>query len=260
MSEEPTRLGLRRINTRWGHRYELDGRQVDGVTTLLKDGLPKPALVGWGIKSVAEYVADNLDAVYGMQPMGRNAIVQALKQAPYSQRDDAARRGTEVHALAEKLIHDEEVEVPEPLRGHVEAYKSYLDEWQPEPVVVEVAVGHRKGWYAGTLDTVVRLPDGRVCLDDIKTTRSGVYGETALQIAAYRYAEFYVGADGLEHPMADLGITHTRVIWVRADGFDVIPVKADDDAFMTFKYVATVARAARGLKELVGEPIYQEAS
>jgi hypothetical protein len=206
--------GLRRINTGWGHRYELDGRKVDGVTTLLKDGLPKPALVGWGIKSVAEYVADNLDSVYGMQPMGRNAIVQALKQAPYSQRDEAANRGTDVHALAEKLIHGEEVEVPDALRGHVDAYVKYLDEWKPEPVIVERPVGHRKG----------------------------------------------VGADGLEHPMADLGITDTRVIWVRSDGYDVIPIKADDDAFMTFKYVATVARAARGLKELVGAPIYQEAS
>jgi hypothetical protein len=259
-TDQPTSLGLRRINTRWGHRYELDGRQVDGVTTLLKDGLPKPALVGWGIKSVAEYVADNLDAVYGMQPMGRNAIVQALKQAPYSQRDDAARRGTEVHALAEKLIHGDEVEVPDALRGHVEAYARYLDEWQPEPVLVERPVAHRKGWYAGTLDTVVRLPDGRVCLDDIKTTRSGVYGETALQIAAYRFAEFYVSTDGTEQPMESLGITDTRVVWVRADGYDVINVKADEDAFLTFKYVATVARAARGLNDLVGAPILQESA
>jgi hypothetical protein len=60
--------------------------------------------------------------------------------------------------------------------------------------------------------------------------------------------------------MESLGITDTRVVWVRADGYDVIPVKADDDAFLTFKYVSTVARAARGLKELVGAPILQEAS
>ena len=251
------RAGLKRINTRWGHRYELDGRKVDGVTTLLKDGLPKPALVGWGIKSVAEYVADNLDAVYSMQPMGREAVVAALKQAPYTQRDAAARRGTEVHTLAERLIRGEPVDVPDALAGHVDSYVRYLDEWKPEPMLVERPVGNRAGWYAGTLDTVVRLPDGRVCLDDIKTTRSGVYGETALQVAAYRYAEFYLDASGAERAMADLGVTHTRVVWVRADGYDVIPVAADEAAFRTFKYVATVARAARGLDDLIGQPIYQ---
>jgi len=36
-----------------------------------------------------------------------------------------------------------------------------------------------------------------------------------------------------------------------ADGYDVVNVKADEDAFMTFKYVSVVARAARGLKDLV---------
>ena len=148
------------------------------------------------------------------------------------------------------------------LRRLIEAARSdpyvrYLDEWKPEPVIVERPVASRKGWYAGTLDTVVRLPDGRVCLDDIKTTRSGVYGETALQIAAYRYAEFYLDPGGAERPMTDLGITHTRVVWVRADGYDVIPVAADEAAFRTFKYVATVARAARGLDNLIGQPIYQ---
>ena len=234
------------------HHYLIDGVRADGVTTLLSDGLPKPALVGWGIKSVAEYAADNLPKLWEMQDMGREAIVSVLKQAPYTDRDKAARRGTEVHAYAEQLIHGEEVEPPAELLGHVEAYVRYLDEWKPTPVLVEAVVASRKGMYAGTLDTVVDLPDGRRCLDDIKTTRSGVYPETALQIAAYRYADVYL--DGTtEVPMADLGITHTRCIWVRADGYDVIPLNAGPHAFSTFKYVATVARRARDLKALVGD-------
>jgi hypothetical protein len=43
------------------HRYWCDGKPIPGVTTLIKGGLPAPALVYWSARSVAEYVADNPD-------------------------------------------------------------------------------------------------------------------------------------------------------------------------------------------------------
>src|SRR5690606_2065151 len=154
IAEEGCRVTLKRINTRYGHYYKLDGKNIDGVTTLIGNGLRKKALEAWGIKTVAEYVADHLEDVYAMRSMGRNAIVSALKQAPYSERDRAAKRGTEVHALAEQLARGEEVEVPSELAGHVEAYVKFLDEWNPVPVALERPVFSRKWWYAGTFDAV----------------------------------------------------------------------------------------------------------
>src|SRR5690606_5155939 len=150
---------LRRYETARGHWYKLDGVKVDGVTTLISQGLPKPALMYWAARCVAEYVADNLDAVNAMAEAGRDALVAALREVPWAQRDAAAVRGTEVHALAERLIHGEEVEVPEHLAGHVESYVRFLDEWKPDPVIVEAPVGSRRWRYAGTVDMVVRLPD-----------------------------------------------------------------------------------------------------
>ncbi len=42
------------------HWYEdATGARVPGVTSLLDAGLPKKALVGWGIRSVAEYAVDH---------------------------------------------------------------------------------------------------------------------------------------------------------------------------------------------------------
>jgi hypothetical protein len=118
---------------------------ADGVTTLIGDGTRKKALEAWGIRSVAEYAAEHLDRLVEMQPMGKEAIVSALKQSPYTDRDKAANRGTEVHALAEELIHGRPVEVPPELAGHVDSYVRFLDDWQPEPIKVEKVVATGSG-------------------------------------------------------------------------------------------------------------------
>lgn len=246
-------MTLKRINYGRGHGYKIDGQKVDGVTTLIKDGLPKPALPYWSARTVAEYVADNLDQVAGMGDMGRASIVAALKEVPWTARDRAAVRGTEVHALGERLIRGEEVDVPEHLVGHVTSYVDFLNDWKPEPVLVEAPVGHRRWRYAGTLDMVVRLPDGRTVLADIKTAASGIWPETAYQLAAYRHAEVYLDDDGVEQPMVPVDAGYA--IWVRADGYDVIPVTCDERVFKDFLHIAWVARSARDNKTLIGEAI-----
>lgn len=234
------------------HHYKIDGQKADGVTTLLGDGLPKPALLPWGIKSVAEYAADHLDRLVEMQPMGREALVAALKQAPYTERDTAAKRGTEVHLLAELLAQGEEVTVPPELAGHVESCVRFLDDWKIKPVVVEAVVASRRWNYCGTLDIVADLPDGSRSLIDYKTSRSGIFGETALQLAAYAHAEVYLDGEE-EKPVSDLGITCAHAVWIRADGYTVYPVDISEQTFKTFCHVAYVARQAKTLKALIGE-------
>lgn len=246
-------MSIQRINGSRGHWYKIDGQKVDGVTTLIKDGIPKPALISWAAKSVAEYVADNMGAVTGMRDMGRDQIVNALKGVPWSNARTAAAKGTEVHALAEKAIHGEPVDVPEHLAGYVEGYIRFLDKHQVEPLIVEAVVGHRRWSYCGSLDMVARV-DGEVAIADIKTG-SGIYGETALQLAAYRFAEVYLENE-TEKPMVDLGITRGYAIWCRADGTDLIPVECGEGVFKIFTHVAYVARKAALLKELIGEAVY----
>jgi ribosome-associated translation inhibitor RaiA len=245
---------IQRVNRGRGHSYKIDGKPAEGVTTLIGDGTRKKALEAWGIRSVAEYAAEHLDRLVEMQPMGREAIVQALKQSPYTDRDQAANRGTEVHALAEELIHGRQVEVPPELAGHVESYVRFLDDWQPEPIKVEKVVASRQWNYCGTFDAVYRLPDGRVVLGDIKTSRSGIYAETALQLAAYRFAEVYVDDDGSEKPMADLGIEHGQGLWIRGDGYDVLPIPCDEPVFKAFLHIAYGARWMKANKDIVGDP------
>jgi hypothetical protein len=236
------------------HRYWLDGKPITGVTTLIKGGLPAPALMYWSAKTVAEWVADNEDAVAGLRNMGRGPMIAALKETPWQARDEAANRGTEVHALAEKLVAGEEVDVPEPIAGHVESCVRFLDEWHVTPIITETSVAHRAHWWAGRLDMIGSLPDGRIICWDWKTTRSGIFAETAFQLAAYSHAQFYVTDDDIDTEIAMPTIDECKAVWLRADGYDVIPCQADDAVYNEFRHMAYVAQTAKRMKSYVGAP------
>lgn len=240
----------KRMNTRNGHWYRLDGEKVDGVTTVIGNGIPKPALMPWAAREVATFAADNLDL---LGQLDREARIDLLKGAHYRERDRAARRGTEVHALAEQLIQDIEVDVPEELVGHVDSYLKFLTDFDPQPILVEAVIGHRAHRWMGTLD-LVGVINGETVLMDIKTGRSGIYGETGLQLAAYRHAEFYLDAAGNEQPMVE--VDSCAAIWVRADGYDLVPVKADAEMYRVFRYAQQVAAFQTVTsKQVVGDVI-----
>lgn len=243
--------GVRRIDRGRGHSYMIDGEKADGVTTLLGDGLAKPALINWAANTTANYAVDHWDELGNEPPSKR---LDVLKRARYADLDQAARRGTEVHALAEKLVQGIEITVPEELAGHVESYVKFLDEFEPEPLLVEGVVASRKWRYCGTLDLIARI-GGVVWLLDVKTTRSGIFPDVALQLAAYRHADVYIGADGEEHPMSEFGIERSGAIHVRADGYDLIPLETGDDAFRAFQHVAWVARMTKRMAEWRGEAV-----
>jgi hypothetical protein len=272
----PPKPAIKRINSGSGHRYTVDGKKADGVTTLIKNGRPNPALIGWAAREVAEYVADNLETVNTLAAAGREPLIAALKAIPNAVRNKAALRGTALHTFAEKLVDNETVEYPDEIAGHVESYVAFLDEWQVQPVLVETVVASRKWGIAGTTDLVAdvvtfgditphlapwlteTIPAGtrmRIIFDP-KTSRSGVWPDAAYQLAAYRYCEVYVDADGAEQPMDALGIELGAVVHVRADGYDVHPMDAGPETFKTFTHLATVARrCADDRAKLVGSPI-----
>jgi hypothetical protein len=202
------------------HRYKLDGEWVPGVTTIL-GVLEKPAIPKWAAKLVAEHVVDNRDALDDMlTQFGRAGTVAALKEVPWKKRDDAGVRGTDVHSFAERIVNGEEVDVPEHYVGHVESALAFMEDWHIQPVLVEAVVGSRAHQYAGTLDLVARHHNGPRGIFDYKTAASGIYMQTAFQNAAYAFAEFH-GDSGNEKPMADLGVTESYGVHLRADGYDV---------------------------------------
>lgn len=234
-----------------GHRYRLDGKPVPGVTTLLNKGLPKPALVYWSAKMVAEYVVDNEADLEALRRMGRQPMVNALKGVPWQSRDEAAIRGTDIHALAEQLAHGETVEVPEELAGAVDGYVRWLDRWQPEIIWTERPVANRHWWFAGKPDVVCKIgPD--VWLLDWKTGKA-IYGDNALQVACYGHAEFSVTPDGLEEPMPH--IDRYGIVHVRPDGTDLYEITHPEAAWKDALHVIWTAKAIDRIEKYIGEPL-----
>lgn len=245
-----------------GHGYLIDGVKADGVTGILDGSMPKKALIGWAAGNVASFVYDDPEQTLQMaKRLGKDAFVKAMKELPTQDRDLAAKRGTEVHKLAELAARGEEVDVPNELAGHFDAYMDFRLRHQPRNEMLEVVVAHLKYRYGGTLDAwahlpmlkgmMVEYPGGQrkvfcnhdyecLTLVDTKTSRSGVYSETGLQTAAYGYATHYIDAAGNVREMVK--IDHYVSLWLRSDGWDLIPFDVTEKDWKIFLYCQQVAR------------------
>ena len=166
------------------------------------------ALKYWAANTVADFALDNFDTIAQLK---RDEAYQLLKTAPDRDRDRMARRGTEVHGYAAQIIAGVEVDVPDDLVGHVDSYLKFLGDFDVQPILVEAVVGNRTHKWMGTLDLIADFNDGLRRLFDIKTARSGIFPTTALQLAAYRNAEFYLDADGNEQPMLAVDACRRRL-------------------------------------------------
>jgi hypothetical protein len=235
-------------------------QKIPGVTSLM-DGLPKPALINWAGNATAEYAVDHWDELAALTPSVR---LKTLQGARYASRDAAANKGTQVHRLAEKLVQGDRVTVPDELAGYVQSYTRFLDEYDVRPVLVERTVYSAQHNYCGTFDLIADLldpddpdpdvPGRKTWLLDIKTSRSGIFGETALQLAGYRYADVYIdGEDDTQYEMPDVDLCGG--IHVRADGYDLIPLQAGPLQHRQFLYVAQVAAFVASSRDLIGEPV-----
>ncbi|WP_152353282.1 hypothetical protein [Brachybacterium subflavum] len=231
------------------HRYRLDGKAVTGATTIIGGGVPKPALTYWAANQAAEAAADwaasfkdlpPSEAAWNLASIDRDSLYEEWRKAPWKKRDEAAVRGTAVHALAERVIHGEDVDVHDELVPYVEGYVDFLDTWDVTPILTEKSVASREHWYAGRFDLIATVPTlhgGEPIEIDLKTSR-GVYADTAIQTAAYARAEFYVEDDDpdTEHAIPDVAATY--VAHVTAEGTTLYELSPDrehiDQSFRTF--------------------------
>jgi hypothetical protein len=235
----------RRINRGKGHSYVLDGEPVIGVTHALSEGFPKPGLIGWAAEETAKYAVGHWAE---LQALGEIDRFQQLVKARFESRDTAAIRGTAVHSYAARYLSGDEIEPPEELADHVERYIEFVRDWDVREQLVEVTIVNRGEGYMGTLDLVVELADGKTWLLDYKTSGKGVYSDTALQLAAYRNAETYIDDDDVERPMPE--VERCGVLWLRADGYDVVPLEVGEREYRTFLHVLEVARWRKDDREV----------
>lgn len=241
-----------------GHYRDANGTRVPGITTFINDGVPKPALITWAGDFTAEWAIDHWDELCAMPPAAR---LKTLKKARYAESDRAKNRGIEVHRAAELLLAGEPAAVSDEMAGHVESYARFLDEFKVEAVHVEFGVVSYRWGYAGSGDLVAWLDlplHGRsLVLLDLKTSRSGIFGETALQLAALRYADVWL-VDGQEQEPDE--VAFCAGLHVRGDGYDLVPVEAGEQQHKEFLYAMRVGQFVSTSRELIGPPIQSPAT
>lgn len=145
-------------------QYTIDGRRYPRVSTIL-GVISKPGLESW---------------------RQRVGIEEAQRIS-----QDAAGFGTAFHAAA-ALMDDtfpewEESVADAELRPALRAYQVWAIENVSAIYAIEKTVHHARHLFAGTLDRVFRLRDGRLVIGDFKTGKS-VDGTYRLQLTAYAEA------------------------------------------------------------------------
>jgi hypothetical protein len=213
----------------------------------------------------------------GVQVTGYDQIRNASNRT----RDTAGRDGSTAHDLIEKYIltahegstWDWDVALEkrnDNVRQVIARFREFEQEWEPEWEATELTVFNPTAGYAGSLDFIARIPalgDG-LTLGDFKTGR-GVFAETAMQLAAYRHAEFAeIAGHKAAVPMP--ATERAIVVHLRPDDpnsyegkhpksyYEVIPMSTGDDVFDMFKYVAQVAWFTREGSIWQSDPITVE--
>ncbi|MGH2876665.1 MAG: hypothetical protein ACRDLV_10475 [Solirubrobacteraceae bacterium] len=174
--------------------------RVESVTTICGRILPKDGLPPWaemaGIHGTVEAVRRGLITAHSTDEEAV-AIVRANKLGADAERNRAANRGLNVHALLEMFMltgaPPNPADHPQPHRPFIRGLVKWLLWADPEPEAVELIVADPERGYAGRLDLLARI-DGRVTLVDLKTQENGAIYESAhIQAGLYRDAELRWG-------------------------------------------------------------------
>lgn len=226
-----------RNSDRWdvsGRIYERDGRKFTSVTTIINDGIPKPALIGWAAKMTAEFAIAHPDAT-----------IEEMKAARFASSDEASARGTALHKWVEQwALAEGHVKAPtdEVLCKMSAQWLVLADKHNVVPEASEFTVYNEALGYAGTADMVATV-DGIPSLVDVKTGKD-VYHDAALQLCALAHGEYIGIHNGPTFPMPTFDrclVAHVRPTFAR-----FYPVNVDEWAWRTFRAARAISQWMQG--------------
>lgn len=188
----------------------VNGLSIESVTTILKETGDRFGQAAWwgmvtGTAGVLEVLRRN--GVHAMNiregTVDTDGVVDILKRCRLTvlhTRDDAAQRGTDVHADGERWALTGEL--PPPDNGWRQALIAFVETERPEPMGAEILVGSKQYAYAGTFDLLARLPKlDAVGVFDLKSKsrpprgRPNAYPQHHLQLRGYEDARREMGHD-----------------------------------------------------------------
>jgi hypothetical protein len=189
------------------HRYELDGKPLTGVTTILSV-IAKPSLIQWAADETAKHLGwvnpkyETPDIENLVLPTDKQEYFDRLCEARVQhakRKEKAGDIGTLAHKHIENIVieaiknggyinGDNPINVP--LDGTVATMVSHFVKWALDNNVKFIESEKRlfseKHWFAGTCDLVFEM-EGKRYIGDIKTS-SAIYNEHFFQMGGYEIA------------------------------------------------------------------------
>lgn len=184
MSERTTTIGQYAFDEK-KHVHTFDGKNLYGVTTVLKVIGKGDVLVQWSANQAVEFLQRECewDVDEGIFKVGINHLEEA-KKAWTKVRDKAGDYGTNVHTAIESWIKKEPIpELNDEERKAFENFTTWAIEERIEFLECEKHVFSKDMWVGGILDLIYKK-DGKIYLGDIKTSK-GIYPEYFFQMGAY---------------------------------------------------------------------------
>jgi hypothetical protein len=230
------------------YRHPLKGNKVPSITNITNIKA-KPGIAGWGYRTEAEFVADNLPAI--SQLKDRGAIIDLVRQAPYRSTDQSSLTGDVVHDWIDRYIKGEKIpddEFAAPFvtkndkkimlstsagRTARNMWTQFLGIEEKYPInwlMSETTVWSEKYDYAGTLDWIANIGPSTT-LGDTKTGNN-VYPEVGMQLAAIVNADYAIDAKGNQFQLPP--IEKFAVLHLRPRGGRLHPIVNVDKAFTSF--------------------------
>lgn len=211
------------------------GERFDRVTTIKNTLGSGQGLIDWAAGRVAAKATDLAerfrDGRIGRDELLIGLLDPALGQAHNEERDRAADFGTCFHSLVEAWATGERAALP--ANADLLARATHFLAWEsaekPKWLLNEFPVFSRAHRYAGTCDAVCEIGGARLIVD-VKTSRS-VHPDYALQLAAYRYAEFRLDT-GREEPIPE--VDGCAILHVQPDRCELLELEAGPEQFEAF--------------------------
>lgn len=202
-------------------RYTINGEIVPGVTSILRI-INKPSLIQWAADMASKYWRDNYTTV-----AENSALYENGRKAYLTKSEAATDLGSLVHWATE--VYDRTGEViefeDEVAAGMLARYINWRLETGWKVLFIEqivASVNNTICKYAGTIDRLFEMPNGKLAVIDFKTSKvsafsqKGVYEDYPLQNAAYIIAleemGFKIDCTGWVNPDKEHGILQVHML------------------------------------------------
>jgi len=204
-------------DTPQGRFYFWKGARYVSVTTVI-DRIPKEALQQWKLRKLLEDFRTHKEHVDDMTPAAALTYLTSLSETA---RLGSASTGTNVHRYLELVSTGQSPSLSnsEELAGFYQQVDQFIVDYRPNFIESEARVYSNQWGYAGTLDAIIEI-GGKCYVMDAKSGKR-VYPEVALQLAAYRNADFIGDPDGLERPLPDCSRVAGLVLHIRPDKYEL---------------------------------------